>query len=651
MLRNWNGPLTYVISAVIAGLINAVSVSIVGGQVSSGVASDLDAVLVAFTSISLLAISMQFIYARGIGQGGRAPLLQGVLPSAIFSLGIFIASFLLINSTTQFRLWTSALVAIAGFFALIPSARLATLLINQKWQPICVAVVLAALSRMVLWSIPWFQAGMSKLLVGVVVSNILPLFYLFVSHREDDLRIVQPTPIRTQSVPLEILIGMTVVAGLASLSLKSKLGVHAAEYSEIAQRGRAIFFLALIVAYSSFPKLCAYPLFSKDLGRHFRQAQVLAVGLCGGASIFVISSKLVLGGEGTDVASMTFILGVAAWTAISLAIVPLFYYVAHNSRLGLAVYISAAMMLMSQFIATTTMALCLGLLASSLFLLAIVSVPAFLRSQTTVGATRVAAGGLAPLTSKSLTVIVPSYNSGSQGIATVQSIFDALSNEVADLRVIAVSDGSTDESCDLFDAFSEPWFTHIGLKENKGKGAALREGFLAVSTEVTAFIDADGDISPRLLSAMYQTFNVHEADVVFGSKWHPDSKLQVTWFRRALSNLHHTIQIVLFKLNIDDTQVGIKMYRTKSLMEVLPVLKEEGFSLDLEIFIALSAYGYRNFIEMPVEIVRTGESTISVRNVAKSFIDMLRIFWRARVTLNYDALAYSTVHDMTEIKQ
>ena len=649
MLRNWNGPLTYVISAVIAGLINAVSVSIVGGQLSSEVASDLDAVLVAFTSISLLAISMQFLYARGIGHGGRAPLLQGVMPSAIFSFGIFIASFLLIDSTTQFRFWSSVLVAVAGFFALIPSARLATLLINQRWRPICIAVVLAALSRMILWSIPWFQADISKLLVGVIVSNILPLFYLFVSHREDGLRIVQSAPIRQQSVPLEILIGMTVVAGLASLSLKSRLGVHAAEYSEIAQSGRAVFFLALIVAYSSFPKLCAYPLFSKDLGRHFRQAQVLAVGLCGIAGIFIIGSKFVLGGDRPAVSGMTFVAGITVWTAISLAIVPLFYYVAHNSRLGLAVYISAGMMLISQLLATTTMALCLGLLVSSIFLLAIVSIPAFLRSRVTVGATRVTTDGLTSLSSKSLTVIVPSYNSGSQGITTVKSVFDALSNEVGDLRVIAVSDGSTDESFDLFEAFSEPWFTHIGMKENKGKGAALREGFLSVKSEVTAFIDADGDIAPNLLSAMYQTFNVHEADVVFGSKWHPDSKLQVTWFRRALSALHHTIQIVLFKLNIDDTQVGIKMYRTQPLMEVLPVLKEEGFSLDLEIFIALSAYGHRKFIEMPVEIIRTGESTISIRNAATSFIDMLRIFWRARVTLNYDALAYSTVHETTEI--
>jgi hypothetical protein len=112
-----------------------------------------------------------------------------------------------------------------------------------------------------------------------------------------------------------------------------------------------------------------------------------------------------------------------------------------------------------------------------------------------------------------------------------------------------------------------------------------------------------------------------------------------------VSVLHHIIQLALFKLNIDDTQVGIKMYRTQHLQEVLPVVRENGFSLDLELFIALSAYGHKKFIEMPVEIVRTGSSTISAGNIIRALADMLRIFWRARISLNYDALAYTSMHE------
>ena len=90
------------------------------------------------------------------------------------------------------------------------------------------------------------------------------------------------------------------------------------------------------------------------------------------------------------------------------------------------------------------------------------------------------------------------------------------------------------------------------------------------------------------------------------------------------------------------------MYRTRGLQEVLPIVQENGFSLDLELFIALSAYGHNKFIEMPVEIVRTGSSTISFKNIASALMDMLRIFWRARVSLNYDALAYTSIQESQE---
>jgi hypothetical protein len=167
---------------------------------------------------------------------------------------------------------------------------------------------------------------------------------------------------------------------------------------------------------------------------------------------------------------------------------------------------------------------------------------------------------------------------------------------------------------------------------------------------VTGFIDADGDIPPAVLLPMYKEMIRSDADVVFGSKWHPDSMVHVTTSRRMLSEFHHLIQRLLFKLDIDDTQVGAKLYRTAALKEVLPTLEESGFSLDVEIFIALAAHGHSNFIEMPVEIRRTGSSTISMKNIVSSFADLLRIFWRARVSLNYAALAYMAKNN-TEVRE
>jgi hypothetical protein len=112
--------------------------------------------------------------------------------------------------------------------------------------------------------------------------------------------------------------------------------------------------------------------------------------------------------------------------------------------------------------------------------------------------------------------------------------------------------------------------------------------------------------------------------------------------RKFVSSVHHVIQASLLKIDISDTQVGVKIYNNEALQMILPTLKEKTFSLDIEIFVAMVAYGHQNFIEMPVEIQRSGGSTISFSNVIKSLVDLIRIFWRSRIGLNYEAMAYKT---------
>lgn len=654
VLRDWSGALAYIGSAGLAGLLNGVSLGTVKDNVTIDIENNLNQVLFVLTAVSMLGFTLQFFYARAIGEGNRVPASQGLMLSSVVSVAVAGVACLLIDSSIGSKPEIAVWLGLASLFSLVACARLATLLINQEWTSICFLVLLSGVGRLALWNISWFQTNVTHLVVAVVISNAAQVLFLFSSRREEKYGPISKVTFQGQYVPIGILGGLVAILVFGSVSRRATLGVFTNQYSEVALQGRSLFFLVLIVAYASFPKICKLPLFSRELGRYFRQAQILALLVCGlVASLLMIRNFQTIeevGNQSSSDQQLALAVGLIGWALVSLAVIPLLYFVAHNSRIGLAVYLPVAVMVVFQLLATTPLSLSVGFLLCAVLLLLIVSVPAILRSQSMVRVELCELPTDQLSGTGSLTVVIPSYNSGRDGVKTVLTTYEALHDAVSELYVIAVSDGSTDDSGALLDELSQPWFTHVKMERNSGKGAALREGFARSCTEITAFIDADGDIHPRLLLPMYQTITTQNADVVFGSKWHPDSKLQVTWFRRALSTLHHTIQIVLFKLNIDDTQVGIKMYRTQSLKEVLPVLREEGFSLDLEIFLALSAYGHRKFIEMPVEIVRTGESTISVRNVATSFLDMLRIFWRARVTLNYDSLAYSTVHDAAEIK-
>ena len=652
VFREWNGALAYVGSAGLAGLLNAASVGLVKNQVTADVAANLDSILLALTGVSMLVIALQFLYARAIGEGNRAPASQGLVLSAVVSVAVVGVAYLLVDSSIGFKLEIAVWLGLASLFSLIACARLATLLINQEWTSICFLVLLGGVGRLALWKVSWFQTNITHLVVAIVISNAVQVLFLFSSRRVEKYTGISKVTFRGQYVPIGILGGLVAIIAFGSVSRRATLGIFTHQYSEIALQGRSLFFLVLIVAYASFPKICKLPLFSRELGRYFRQAQIFALLVCGlVAGLLLLRNFQTIEEAGKQTSSdqqLALTIGLIGWALVSLAVIPLLYFVAHNSRLGLAVYLPVVVMAVFQLLATTPLSLSVGFLMCAILLLFIVSIPAFLRSRPTVRAELCALPANQLSGTGSLTVVIPSYNSGSDGVKTVLATYEALHGAVSELHVITVSDGSTDESVALLDELSQSWFTHVRLERNSGKGAALREGFARSRTDITAFIDADGDIPPRLLLPMYQTFTKQNADVVFGSKWHPDSALKVTIFRRVISLCHHIIQLVLFKLNIDDTQVGIKMYRTRDLQEVLPIVQEDGFSLDLELFIALSAYGHNKFIEMPVEIVRTGSSTISMRNIASALADMLRIFWRARVSLNYDALAYTSIHESQE---
>ena len=122
---------------------------------------------------------------------------------------------------------------------------------------------------------------------------------------------------------------------------------------------------------------------------------------------------------------------------------------------------------------------------------------------------------------------------------------------------------------------------------------------------------------------------------MFASKWHPLSEADVGFLRRLLSRIHQAIQILLFNVSISDSQVGIKVYRTDLIRRLEPVLCENGFSLDIELFVAAVANGRKNFVEVPVKLCRKNESTIGVVAAFTVLIDLLRIFWRYRIELNY----------------
>jgi hypothetical protein len=76
-----------------------------------------------------------------------------------------------------------------------------------------------------------------------------------------------------------------------------------------------------------------------------------------------------------------------------------------------------------------------------------------------------------------------------------------------------------------------------------------------------------------------------EPDIIIGSKRHPDSSVHYPPLRRLYSWGYQRLIHLLFRLNVKDTQVGIKLVDRRVIADVLPLLRESRFALDLELLV------------------------------------------------------------------
>lgn len=241
---------------------------------------------------------------------------------------------------------------------------------------------------------------------------------------------------------------------------------------------------------------------------------------------------------------------------------------------------------------------------------------------------------LAPA-SLDVSIVVPYYNPGPRLRTTVAHTVDVLRSAGVTFEIITVSDGSTDGSQGTLGGLPDRLVRRVELDRNGGKGQALQVGLAMGRGRYLGFLDADGDLSPELLAPFVTLMRLYEPDIILGSKRHPMSSVHYPPLRRLYSMGYQALIRLLFRLNVRDTQVGIKLVNRDVMAAVLPLLVERRFAFDLELLVVARHLGYDRLFEAPVRIEERFHSTISGRAVWSMLVDTLAIFLRLRVLHAY----------------
>ena len=233
-----------------------------------------------------------------------------------------------------------------------------------------------------------------------------------------------------------------------------------------------------------------------------------------------------------------------------------------------------------------------------------------------------------------LSVVLPCHNAAGGLRATLEGLVHEL-EPVESYELIVVSDGSTDETVAIAHEFASANVRVLEYPERAGKGHALQVGLTEARGRYVAFVDADGDIGAEALGPFLAIMGLYEPDIVLGSKRHPVSEVDYPPLRRLMSWSYHKLTRLLFRVNVRDTQTGLKLVRREVLADVLPRLYEKRYAFDLELLVVARSLGYKRVFEAPVRVDYKFSSQVRPGSVVRIALDTAAIFYRHYVLGSY----------------
>lgn len=239
-----------------------------------------------------------------------------------------------------------------------------------------------------------------------------------------------------------------------------------------------------------------------------------------------------------------------------------------------------------------------------------------------------------------LSIVMPAYNEEALIYNSIMQTLEIVGRFAPELEVIAVNDGSSDNTQKEIERAMrhDSRVKMITSKKNHGKGNAIIAGVSQAEGELIAFVDADLELNPCQLEGYLKKMIETGCDVVIGCKFHKDSELSYPFARKVISLGYYIMLLLLFHLDVKDTQTGLKVFRSEAIKPVAHLIRTSGFAYDIELLVALHRRGFR-IEQMPVKVVYVRdrkERRIGLQDIVKAFHDTWAIFYRVYFKHYYD---------------
>ena len=202
------------------------------------------------------------------------------------------------------------------------------------------------------------------------------------------------------------------------------------------------------------------------------------------------------------------------------------------------------------------------------------------------------------MTPTTLSVLIPVYNES----RTVAEIIRRVSKAPVGLRkeLVVVDDASTDDTRRVLEDLRPSLPDEMKLivhERNQGKGAAIRTGLAHVTGDIVLIQDADLEYDPRDYPLLLEPILENQADVVFGNRFHGGPHRVLYFWHFAANRALTLLTNVLTGLNVNDMEVGYKVFRREVLERI--TLRSARFGFEPEVTVKVAKLRCRVY-EVPI---------------------------------------------------
>ena len=205
-----------------------------------------------------------------------------------------------------------------------------------------------------------------------------------------------------------------------------------------------------------------------------------------------------------------------------------------------------------------------------------------------------------------LSVIIPVFNEQNKISRDILAADRYLTSESLSGEIIVIDDGSTDDTIKTAQQVAETIQSECiieSLRQNRGKGCAVRTGVLKSRGEFVVFSDSGGCVPYEESKLGLNLISSGQCQIAHGSRKLAGCHVlqPQPLYRRLCSRFFHWFLIHDIKRlgNLTDTQCGFKIYDGSTARQLYAESIIDGFMFDIEIILLALSKGC-SICEFPV---------------------------------------------------